>query len=399
MPVKRIAIAGACVAAATALLVWAFMPAPVDVDTARVARGTFRRTVDEDGRTRVRHRFTVSSPLAGTLQRIVLEEGDHVAAGEVVARIMPATPALLDARTERELTARLEAADAEVLAAEANIGRAQAALDLARADASRIGDLAARGFVPVAQRDSAELLLDARRKELDAAREARHAASHALDAARAALSQALLGASAPTGKAWPVTAPAAGVVLRVLQESQVGVPTGTPLLELGDPADLEVVVDVLSSDAVSIAPGNRVLFEHWGEGGAGEGRVRRVEPSAFTKVSALGVEEQRVNVLVDPAPMGGRWRAVGDGYRVDVRIIVDEREGVLTVPVSALFREGSQWMAFVVAGGRAHKRPVGLAGRGEEEALVSGGLGEGDIVVVYPGSTLADGSRVAPRPM
>lgn len=398
MSLKRIALIGACLAAAAGLIAWAFMPATVRVETVRVARGTFQRTIDEDGKTRVRNRFTISSPLAGTLERIVLKEGDRVEAGDVLANIVPANPALLDARTERELTARLEAADAEVLSAAANIGRAEAAVDLARADATRIGNLAARGFVTAAERDSATLLLSAREKELEAAREARHAATHTLDAARAALSQAMSGAKGGTAKPWPVKAPAAGVVLRVLQESERGVLTGTPLLELGDPGDLEVIVDVLSSDAVSIQPGDRVQFEHWGEDGAAEGRVRRVEPSAFTKISALGVEEQRVNVLIDPTSVGGRWRAVGDGYRVDARIVVDERKDVLTMPVSALFREGSQWMTFVVSDGRAHKRSVVPEARGSQDALVGSGLREGELVVVYPGSNLTDGARVETNP-
>lgn len=398
MSFKRIALVGVGLAAATGLIAWAFMPAPVRVDTARVVRGTFQRTIDEDGKTRVRHRFTVSSPLAGTLQRITFKEGDRVEAGEVLANIVAANPALLDARTERELGARLEAADAEVLSAAANIGRAQAAVDLARADAVRIGNLAAKGFVTAAERDNATLLLAAREKELEAAREARHAASHALDAARAALTHAMSSARGGTAKPWPVKAPAAGVVLRVLQESERGVLSGTPLLELGDPADLEVIVDVLSSDAVSIETGNRVQFEHWGEDGAAEGRVRRVEPSAFTKISALGVEEQRVNVLIDPISGSERWRSVGDGYRVDARIIVDERKDVLTIPVSALFREGSQWMTFVARDGRARKQSVVLEARGSQDALVGRGLREGELVVVYPASNLSDGSRIEANP-
>jgi HlyD family secretion protein len=323
-----------------------------------------------------------------------LKEGDRVEAGDVVANIVPANPVLLDARTERELTARLEAADADVLSATANIGRAEAAVDLARADATRIGNLAAKGFVTAAERDSATLLLSAREKELEAARESRHAASHTLDAVRAALSQAMTSARSGTSKSWPVKAPTAGVVLRILQESERGVLTGTPLLELGDPADLEVVVDVLSSDAVSIRPGVRVQFEHWGEDGAAEGRVRRVEPSAFTKISALGVEEQRVNVLIDPTSVDERWRSVGDGYRVDARIVVDERKDALTIPVSALFREGAKWMTFVVIDGRARKRAVVVEARGSQDALIGTGLMESDVVIVYPGSAVTDGSRV-----
>lgn len=394
MTLKRTLTIGALAAFVAGLLAWAFMPDPLHVDAVRVTRGTFMRTIDEDGKTRVRNRFVISSPLAGTLERVALKEGDRVESGTIVANIAPATPALLDARTERELTARLEAAEAQVLGATANVGRAEASLDLARAEATRIGNLAAKGFVPAVERDTATLTLSAREKELEAAREERHAATHALDAARAALSQALTNAKGTTGKPWPVRAPTAGLVLRILQESERAVLTGTPLLEIGNPADLEVVVDVLSSDAVSIQPGNHVMFERWGADHPIEGSVRRVEPSAFTKISALGVEEQRVNVIIDPTSNDERWAAVGDGYRVDARIVVDERKDALTVPVSALFREGSQWMTFVVSDGHARKRNVKIAARGSQEAAIDNGLGENDLVVVYPSSNLSDGSRV-----
>ena len=396
MTVKRALWTFGVVAALGGLLTWALLPKAVRVETARVASGAFVRTIDEDGKTRVRNRFVISSPLAGTLERIALKEGDNVESGAVLARIVPTIPALLDARTERELTARLEAAEAQQLGATANVGRAEASLDLARADATRIGNLADKGFVSKAERDTATMILHAREKELEAAQESRHAAVHALDAARAALSQALTMSKGGAAKPWPVRAPVAGIVLRVFQESERGVGVGTPLLELGDPADLEIVVDVLSADAVSIAPGERVLLEHWGDGGAATGRVRRVEPAAFTKVSALGVEEQRVNVLIDPTSTNERWRAVGDGFRVDVRIVVEERADALMLPISALFREGEQWVTFAVVGGRVHKRPVTVATRNSQAAVISG-LRENDLVVVYPASGLAEGSRVDAR--
>lgn len=397
MTVKRALWSMGALAAVGGLLVWAFLPRPIEVETARATRTTFLRTVDEEGKTRVRDRYVVSAPLAGTLERITLKEGDRVVSGAVVAAIVPSIPALLDARTERELSARLEAAEAQELGAIANVGRAEAALDLARADATRIGNLAQKGFVSQATQDATTLTLREREKQLDAAREERHAAAHALDAARATLSRALTAAKGGVAKPWPVHAPVAGEVLRVLQQSERAVATGTPLLEIGDPADLEIVVDVLSADAVSIAPGNRVLIEHWGGDGAAEGRVRRVEPSAFTKVSALGVEEQRVNVLVDPVPGDAGWRNVGDGFRVDVRIVVDERPGALTIPVSALFREGTQWMTFVVSNGRVHKRALRIDARSAQTAVVASGLRENEIVVVYPAGSLADGTRVDVR--
>lgn len=382
-------------AAAAGVLIWAFIPQPLAVEVVRVTRGAFQRTVDEDGKTQIRNRYVVSSPLAGTLERIVLEEGDRIESGAIVARVLPAVPAMLDARTQRELSARLDGTDAQLSVANAGVGRAEAALELARTEALRVSNLAAKGFASAAERDTAATVLRQRQKELEVAREQRHAASHAVDAARAALSLATAGGDSV--KPWPVHAPVSGVVLRVSQESERGVVVGTPLLEIGDPADLEVVVDVLSADAVSIAPGARVLLEHWGADYPIAGHVRRVEPSAFTKVSALGVEEQRVRVLIDPATADARWLGIGDGYRVDARIVVDERQAVLTVPVSALFREGSQWTTFVIDGDRVRKRAVSIGGRGSQHALVDAGLVEGEQVVSYPSAALTEGTRVEAR--
>lgn len=393
---RAIAIAAAG-AGSAALLIWAFAPRPVDVETATITRGPFLQTVDEDGKTRVRDRYVISAPLAGTLTRITLDEGDAVAKGGVVATISPAVPALLDLRTERELTARLQEAEAQELGAAANVRRAEAALDLARAEARRIEDIAKKGFASAAERDASTLTLRARENEFDAARESRHAAIHALDAARAALSKAMEGAAGAGGKPWQVRAPVAGVVLRVLQKSEAAVTTGAPLLEIGDASDLEVVVDVLSADAVSIVPGNRVLFERWGGDRPVEGRVRYVERSAYTKISALGVEEQRVNVIIDVASSDQKWKAVGDGFRVEARIVIDERDHVLRVPVSALFRAGEHWHVFTVSAGRAREREVTIGPRNALTAVVENGLAEGEAVVIYPSSRVSDGVRVAVR--
>ena len=394
---KRIASLSLGGAGAAVLLTWALLPRPVEVETARVMRGPFMQTVDEDGKTRVRDRFVISSPLAGTLARISLDEGDVVAKGSVVATIYPSVPALLDARTEQELTARLQAAEAQELEATANIGRAEAALELARAEAGRINDLRTKGFATAAELDASALTQRAREKELDAAREQRHAAVHALDAARAALSKAIEAAPEGDGKPWQVRAPVAGVVLRILQKSESAVATATPLLEIGNASDLEVVVDVLSADAVSIGPGNRVLFERWGGDQAVEGRVRLVERSAFTKISALGVEEQRVNVIIDITSSNEQWKAVGDGFRVEARIVVAERENVLLVPVSALFRVGEHWAVFTLSDGRARQRIVAIGLRSSQSAVVESGLDEGESVLIYPSSNVRDGARVEIR--
>ncbi|MGE5026991.1 MAG: HlyD family secretion protein, partial [Betaproteobacteria bacterium] len=314
-PTKRILLI-VLGALAIGLLVLAFRQQPVLVEMAEVTRGHFEQTVEDDGKTRVRERYVVSAPLAGKLQRIELKAGDKVGRGMLLALIEPSIPALLDVRTERELTERLGAAEAAKQRSAAAVARAQATLDKAQADLARARKLAASGFVSPTQAEQAELELKVNVRELEAAQFAEHAAGHDVETARAALLRAREGAPGNTlGRHWEVRSPIAGRVLKVIQESETSVAIGAPLLEIGDPADLEVVVDLLSTDAVQVRPGNAVRIERWGKAEPLEGRVRRVEPSAFTKISALGVEEQRVNVVIDPSPPAEKWQSLGDGYR------------------------------------------------------------------------------------
>ena len=385
-------------ALATGLLALAFRPQPVLVEVAEVTRGHFEQTVEDDGKTRVRERYVVSAPLAGKLKRIELKAGDKVNRGALLALIEPSIPALLDVRTERELTERLGAAEATRQRSAATVARAQATLDKSRADLARARKLAASGFVSPTQVEQAELELKVNVRELEAAQFAEHAAGHDVEMARAALLRAREGASGkPSGRRWEVRSPVAGQVLKVIQESETTVAIGAPLLEIGDPADLEVVVDLLSTDAVQVRPGNAVRIERWGRAEPLEGRVRRVEPSAFTKISALGVEEQRVNVVIDLNPPAGKWQSLGDGYRVDARIIVASLDNVVKVPVAALFRSGDQWAVFTLSGGRASKRIVNLARRGSLEAMVADGLQPGEQVIVHPGDAVKEGGRVRVR--
>lgn len=376
-------------------LVMAFRPQPALVEVAEVMRGHFEQVIEDDGKTRVRERYVVSAPLAGKLQRITLKVGDAVTAGMVLAAIDPSSPALLDVRTERELTERVGAAEATRLRAAATVERARAALDKSRSDLERTRKLAAQGFVSAAQLEQVEFETKINLRELEAARYADHAAAHDVAVARAALLQVREGtAGKPSGRRWEVRTPVAGQVLKVVQESEATVAVGAPLLEVGQPAELEVVVDVLSTDAVQIKPGAPVRLLRWGRVEPLEGRVRRVEPAAFTKVSALGVEEQRVNVVIDLTSPAEKWQSLGDGYKVDASIIVASLDNVIKVPVSALFRDGGQWAVFTVVAGKAARRVVQLGRRGGLEAVVEKGLQPGEKVIVHPGDSVRDGLRI-----
>ncbi len=378
------------------VLVMAFRPQPVTVEMAEVTRGRFEQVIEDDGKTRVRERYVVSTPLAGKLRRITLKAGDAVTAGMVLAVIDPSSPALLDVRTERELTERVGAAEATRLRAAATVERARAALEKSRSDLERSRKLAEKGFVSVAQLERAELEARINLRELEAARYADHAAAHDVSVARAALLQVGV-AGKSSGRRWEVRTPVAGQVLKVVQESEATVAMGAPLLEVGQPAELEVVVDVLSTDAVQIKPGALVRLLRWGRAEPLEGRVRRVEPAAFTKVSALGVEEQRVNVVIDLTSPAEKWQSLGDGYKVDASIIVASLDDVIKVPVSSLFRDGEQWAVFTVANGKAARRTVQLGRRGGLEAVVEKGLQPGEKVIVHPGDAVRDGRRVKLR--
>ncbi|HEX7373756.1 MAG TPA: HlyD family efflux transporter periplasmic adaptor subunit [Steroidobacteraceae bacterium] len=376
-----------------AALGWALRPRPVEVDTVAVTRGLFVKTVDEEGKTRVRERYVVSAPLAGRLLRIALKPGDDIRPNMQVATLLPAQPALLDERTERELVERVGAAEARQLSTSAAAERAKVAVSLARSELARANQLGERGFVSGQAVERAERELELKLKELDVSEFDGHAAEHDLASARAALLRAREGR---TGQEWAIRSPVAGRVLRVVQESEAVVPIGAPLLEVGDPREIEAVVDVLTTDAEAIRPGAAVTLDHAAGAAPLAGQVRLVEPAAFTKVSALGVEEQRVNVVIDIVP-GSRDVQLGDGYRVDAHIVVDRREGALMVPNGALFRKDDAWAVFVADHGRARQRSVTLGPRNATHAVVESGLDEGTTVVVYPPDVLRDGARVRVR--
>jgi HlyD family secretion protein len=355
-------------------------PGPAVVETARAATGPLRATVSEEGKTRIRQRYVVSAPVAGQLQRIPLKPGAEIASGAVVTVITPMTASPLDTRTR----ALAETRRAAALAA---LEKARAAHDLARNELGRIQRMFEEKTLSPQDLDTAQM------RENAAARE-HIVAEAAWKAAEAELSDS---APADAGPAVEVRAPVGGRVLRVFQESERTVVQGTPLLEVGDPTDLEVVVEMLSRDGAALAPGARVLLEQWGGPAPLEGRVRLVEPAAFTKISALGVEEQRVNVVVDIVTPVAERASLGDNFRVEARVVVWEDPNALKVPVSALFRQNGGWGAYVLRDGRAEWVKVEVSRNSGAETQVVSGLREGDEVILYPGDRIKPGQRVAPR--
>jgi HlyD family secretion protein len=322
--------------------------------------------------------------------------GDPIRVDDVVATIMPSPVPLLDQRSRREAEERLGAAEAALERAKAGVERAVAQNDQAKNDLARTRTLVERGATTVQALERADLVMRLADRDLHAAEFQNHAAEHELNQTRAVLARYRDGADLPP-ESWNLTAPVAGVVLKVAQESETIVQPGAPLLEIGDPRDLEIVVDVLSTDAVDIRPGAEVAIEHWGGQGELSGRVRRVEPAAFTKVSTLGVEEQRVNVLVDLMSPAEKWAGLGDAFQVDARINVFTQEDATIVPTGALFRRAENWAVYVVKDGRAEIKDIKLLRRSGRLAAVASGLTAGESVVVYPGDRVASGVRVEVR--
>jgi HlyD family secretion protein len=398
LPVRRLLLLLAALVAAGAL-VYAFLPAPVEVDVAPVTRGPLQVTVDADGKTRIKERYVVAAPLAGRLLRVDLHPGDAVTAGKTpLASIEPADPALLDVRARAEAEARVRAAEAAQDRAEAERGRARQADELARHDRERARQLAASHSASREELERVEHRERMAAEELRSAEFALRIAAFELEQARAALLRTRPDSPGEL-EDWRLTvlAPIDGRVLRVFQESATVVSPGTRLLELGEPADLEAEIDVLSADAVKVRPGARVLLERWGGDRPLQGRVRVVEPAGYTKISALGVEEQRVWVIVGLTDPPEARAALGDAYRVEARIVTWEGDDVLKAPAGAVFRHGDGWAVFLVRGGRAGLRPVQVGQSNGLETEILAGLEAGDRVIVHPGDRVRDGVVIRPR--
>jgi HlyD family secretion protein len=389
--ITMLAIALALVAGAVVVL----RPQPVDVEVAKVVLAPLEEKVAEDGRARVHERYTISAPVTGTLARIDLEEGDFVDPGEVLARLLPLASPLRDPESRNAAEQRVASTIDAFEQAKASVARAQALNEKAASDLARDETLAKQGALTVAQLEEARVERHAREAELAAAGFAAKVAEHEIAQARAALARFMPGAA--RSEQFEITSPVHGQVLHILRQSEGVVTAGMPLLEVGDRQALELVADVLSQDAIEIRPGMLARIVHWGGGTPLGARVRRVEPAAFSKTSALGVDEQRVNVVLDLDGPPQAWEALGDGFAVEIEITVWSKPDAIQVPTSALFREGSAWALFVIEGGRARMRQVEPGHRGPLETEILKGLEPGETVVIHPGAAVRDGTRVALR--
>lgn len=379
---------------AAAALAWSFWSRPVAVETAVVARRDITVTVEEEGKARIREVFTVSAPISGQTLRTSLHAGDEVVKDEtVVASIRPAAPGLLDARLKRVAEAAAAAASAGVGLAEAEVKQAEAQLTFRKTELSRTERLSSQGTVSESARDKARLEVDTATAALDSARASLAVRQRELERAQAALIETgTSGGPCCTD----IKAPASGRILRVLTESEQVVEAGTPLMEIGNPADLEIVSDVLSRDAVKIKPGATAIIEDWG-GPPLTATVRRVDPSATTKISALGIEEQRVAVILDAADPTSTTQ-LGDGFRVVAKITVWEGKDVIAAPISALFRIGNEWAVYRVSDDHAVVQRVTLGRQNDEYAEVTSGLDAGTNVIVHPSDEIAQGATVTAIP-
>ncbi|MEJ2455061.1 MAG: HlyD family efflux transporter periplasmic adaptor subunit [Candidatus Thiodiazotropha sp.] len=382
-----------------ATLVWAFIPKPIQVDIMSLQPGKMTVTVDEEGETRVRDVFVLSAPISGRALRIDAEVGDEVHAQQTkIAEIEPTDATLLDPRSEAQARADIRAAEANLMLAEASVKEARVELDFARSEYQRARKLRADAVMSERELEAAESTYKTRQAALETALANRQARQAELERTRAQL-------ISPTDErvksddcaCVPIRAPVDGRILKILHKSEGVVAAGEPLVEIGDPADLEIVADLLSSDAVKVEAGQRVIIDNWGGDHLLEGVVERVEPFGFTKVSALGIEEQRVNVIIDFTSPREEWSRIAHGFQVDVRIVLWEGTDVLKVPLTALFRDDSNWAVFVDNSGTAGKRDVKLGKRTGLEAEIIEGLEAGERIVVHPSDKITQGVSIESR--
>ncbi len=378
------------------VIVVGLMPRPVLVDTDTVSRDPLRVSVEEEGRTRVTDRYVVSAPVAGYIRRVELDVGDTVDKDQGIVHLEPLPSTVLDPRSRAEAEARVSAAKAALRVAEEQVHSAEADYNYTESELHRMQRLYESGNVSQEALQSAEVQYRKARSALQSAQFSVDVARYDLKAAEAALQF-----SASSNGSMPATvtlrSPVKGSVLKIQHKSEGVVSAGEAILELGDPLSLEVEVDVLSRDAVRIEPGTRVLLKRWGSDAVLDGVVRTVEPVGFTKISALGVEEQRVLVIVDINSPVTEWRRLGDGYRVEAEFVLWEGDDILQVPSSALFREGEDWAVFALADGRAQLRSVEIGRRSGLRAQIVSGLEEDERVIVHPGNSVEDGVRIRAR--
>jgi HlyD family secretion protein len=394
---RRWILIALALAAGAALLYVLYRPRPIPVEVATVATGRFEQVIEEDGQLRLRNRYVITAPTLAQLLRPTLKVGDAVQAGDVVARLAPAAPQLIDARTRTVLLQRVGSADAARRASAAQVQRAQTALAQAGLEAGRADQLAKQGFIAPSARDQADLARRSAQQALAAAQAEQAMADFAAAEARAALAQADPAAGERPAGLWELKSPVSGRVLKLHLDSAAPVTAGLPLLEIGDTSAMEAVIDVLSGEVRQVQPGAVVQLSTGSGAAPLPGTVARVEPVAFTKVSALGIEEQRVNVVVALAAAPADAARLGDGFRVDARITVSSQADALLVPSAALVRDGASWRVFVIEAGKARARPVQIHDRNADTAWVKDGVKAGETVLLYPGSTMVDGQPVNTR--
>lgn len=381
-----------------AAIVYGFIPPPIEVDAAPVVRDVLRVSVSEEGRTRVKDRFIVSAPVTGYLRRIGLEVGDEVAQGVMLAELEPVRSEVLDPRSRAQAMAQVAATEAAFRAARENARAAMAEAEYAQSEYQRLSKLCEETcLISQDELERARAQADRTQANRRSAEFAVEVARFELEAARTALEYSATQADQAVSETVQLRSPVNGHILALQRKSEGVVATGQPLLEIGNPTALEVIVDLLSTDAVRVEPGTRVLFERWGGERVLQGVVRLVEPTGFTKVSALGVEEQRVWVVVDLTSPPQAWQRLGDGYRVEASFILWEGSDVLQIPASALFRQAGDWAVFVITDDRADRRKVTLGRRNGLRAQILSGLKEGEQVILHPDESIEQGTRVTSR--
>jgi HlyD family secretion protein len=379
---------------------WLLWPQPILVDAVLVWRGHMETTVDEEGVNRIRDVYVVSAPVSGRVERNPRQVGDHVIAGTtVVAAIRPADPAMLDIRTRLELERGVEAAKAALDLATAELRRAEANLSFAQASLRRSTVLSRKQIVSMSALEKAQLDADVAAEQVETAKAALDVRQHDLEMAEARLAAPLSAEGLATAKECCITltSPVNGVVLKIAQESEQIVAAGSPLVEIGNPHETEIVAELLSSDAVKVKPGARARITGWGGDEDLNARVKRIEPAAFTKISALGIEEQRVKTVLEIDDPPARWTGLGHEFRVFVHITTWESDTALQVPLSALIRSGERWAVFRIKNGVSLLSPVDVGEMNTKSARILAGLSEGDSVITHPSDRIGDGAAIAIR--
>jgi HlyD family secretion protein len=380
-------------------LVFLFWPKAVVTDMAQLSKASLQISISDEGRTRVHDVYVLSAPVTGHLRRIEAEVGDPVLiSSTVVVQIEPIDPAFLDPRSEAQAKADIQTANSALSLAQSEVNQAQAELDFALAEFNRMSELRVNKSVSERELDNAERAYKTRRAALATAQAAQQMRNYELQRTKALLlSPASTQVEHGNCECMNITAPVSGRILKVLNKSEGVVTAGTPLLEIGDPEDLEIVVELLSFDAVKVEPGQTVIIRNWGGAESLSGRVKHIEPIGFKKVSALGIEEQRVNVIIDLVSNFSQWSRLGHGYQVDVEIVIWQEDALLTVPVTALFRDQKEWAIFVAINNVVEKRMLQIGRKNAFRAQIISGMQEGDWFILYPNEQIEDGVKVVSR--